>query len=99
MLPDEVVQDVADTFKVLAHPTRVRIVRALVLGELCVCDLAEVVGLSISATSHQLQMMRRAGLLRHRSEGKQVFYRLCDAFLPALLEDGVRHVTRNGAST
>ncbi|RLB58975.1 MAG: transcriptional regulator [Deltaproteobacteria bacterium] len=93
MLPDEVVRDVADTFKVLAHPTRIRIVRALATEELCVCDLAALIGLSISATSHQLQAMRKIKLVRHRMDGKLAYYSLRDPFVLALLEDGVRHVT------
>ncbi len=96
MLPEDVVLDVADTFKILANPTRVRIVRSLAKEELCVCDLAQVLGLSVSATSHQLQALRKARVVSHRMDGKLAFYRLHDPFILALLEDGVKHVTRNG---
>lgn len=92
MLPDDLVDQVAETFKVLAHPTRVRILRALAAEELCVCDLAQVLGMSISAISHQLRAMRQTKLVRYRTEGKLVYYSLRDRFVLALLEDGVRHL-------
>ena len=93
MLFDDVIEEVAETFKVLAHPTRVRIVRALATEELCVCDLAQVLGLSVSATSHQLQALRRMKFVRCRMDGKLAYYNLRDRFISALLDDGVRHVT------
>ena len=97
MLPDEVVGQLAETFKILAHGTRVRILRALAREELCVCDLAQVLGLSISATSHQLRTMRNMRLVRFRMEGKLAYYRLEDPFVRALLEDGERHLTGKGS--
>lgn len=96
VLDTSVVSDIAETFKMLAAPTRVRILRALSREELCVCDLSEVLGLSISATSHQLQAMRRAGIVHHRAEGKLAYYRLRDPFVLALLDDCFRHVTSGG---
>jgi DNA-binding transcriptional ArsR family regulator len=93
MLAEDLVQRVADTFKVLAHPTRVRILRALASEELCVCDLAQVLGLSISAVSHQLRTMRQMKLVRYRMEGKLAYYSVRDPYVVALLADGVRHLT------
>ena len=78
----------------LAHPTRVQILRALTDQELCVCDLAQVLELSVSATSYQLQMMRRAKLVRYRSEGKRAYYGVSDEFVLALLQDGLGHLAR-----
>jgi DNA-binding transcriptional ArsR family regulator len=78
---------------VLADPTRVQILRALAKEELCVCDLAQSVSLSVSATSHQLKLMRDLRLVRYRMDGKLAFYSLRDPFLVALLEDCARHVT------
>lgn len=92
MLSNDLLEQVADTFKVLAHPTRVRILRALAIEELCVCDLAQVLGLSISAVSHQLRAMRQMKLVRCRMEGKLAYYSLRDRFVLALLEDAVRHL-------
>ena len=93
MLPAEVVQDVAEMFKVLAHPTRVKIVRALAEEELCVCDLARILELSVSATSHQLRLLRQKKLVAFRADGKLVYYSLRDRFISALLENGARHLT------
>lgn len=92
-LEGQVVADIVETFKVLTAPTRVRILRALSREELCVCELSELLGLSMSATSHQLQALRRARVVRHRAEGKLAYYSLRDPFILALLEDCVRHVT------
>lgn len=93
MLSDDLAQQVADTFKVLSHPTRVRILRALAKEELCVCDLAQALSLSISATSHQLRALRSMRLVRYRMDGKLAYYSLRDPFVRALLDDGVRHLT------
>lgn len=86
------VQDVADTFKVLAHSTRVRIIRALAQEELCVCDLGQVMDMSVSATSHQLQALRKMKLVHYRMEGKLAYYSLRDPFVLALITDCVRHL-------
>lgn len=98
MLSEELVEQIADTFKILAHATRVRILRALAKEELCVCDLAQVLGLSVSAVSHQLRAMRQAKLVRCRMDGKLAYYSLRDPFVLALLEDGIRHLRGNGAA-
>ncbi len=89
--------DIAQTFKVLSHPTRVRIIQALSAGELCVCELSEVLDLSASATSHQLHLLRNRRLVRARAEGKLVHYTLSDPFVVALLDDCTRHVQREDA--
>ena len=73
MPPEAVIADVADVFKVLANPTRVRIIRALAQEKLCVCDLSRVLALSVSATSHQLQAMRNARIVRYRMNGKRAY--------------------------
>ena len=96
LLSEEMTRDVAETFRMIAHPTRVKMIRALAVGEMCVCEISEVIGLSISATSHQLHLLRSLRLVRSRSEGKQVYYSLQDSFVLALLEDCVRHVIAKG---
>ena len=96
MLPDEFVNEVAETFKVLAHPTRIRILRALAKEELCVCDLAQVLGMTVSAASHQLRALRGMRLVRYRMDGKLAYYSLRDPFVLALLEDGIRHLRGDG---
>ncbi|MGE0814555.1 MAG: ArsR/SmtB family transcription factor [Vicinamibacterales bacterium] len=82
----------ADTFKVLGDPTRVRVLDALSHGELCVCDLAQLVGLRQSATSHQLRLLRAMRLVRSRRAGRMVFYTLDDAHIVTLFRQGLRHV-------
>ena len=88
-----VVQALADTFRILGDPTRVRIVDALAEGELCVCDIAEHVGISESAVSHQLRVMRGMRIVRGRREGRCVYYTLDDQHVLDLFQQGRRHVS------
>ncbi len=82
----------ADTFKVLGDLTRVRILDALAQSELCVCDLADLVGLSESAVSHQLRLLRSMRVVRARRAGRMVFYALDDEHVIALFDQGLRHI-------
>lgn len=82
---------VSDIFKLLADPTRVRILDALSHGERCVCDLAALVGISESAMSHQLRLLRTSRLVRPRREGRQAFYALDDDHVIGLLRDARKH--------
>jgi ArsR family transcriptional regulator, lead/cadmium/zinc/bismuth-responsive transcriptional repressor len=82
----------AETFKALGDPTRVRILDALSTGELCVCDLAALLGSSESAVSHQLRLLRNLRLVRSRRAGRMVFYALDDHHIIRLFEEGLRHV-------
>lgn len=80
--------ELADFYKLLGNATRLRILLALAQGELCVCDIAHVLGLSMPATSHQLKLLRDQGWLRKRDDGKMVYYRLHSAqLLKALRSD------------
>jgi ArsR family transcriptional regulator, lead/cadmium/zinc/bismuth-responsive transcriptional repressor len=92
LLGAETVHAVADVFKLLGDPTRVRMVDALSHGERCVCDLAALVGLSESATSHQLRLLRGARLVRVRRVGRQAFYSLDDHHVLGLVHDTRKHV-------
>ena len=87
-----VIGELSDIFKVLADPTRLRIVSALGVDELCVCDLANLLGSSISAVSHQLRILRNLKLVKHRKEGKMVYYSLDDECVSTLLAEGLRHI-------
>ena len=93
-LPNEgVFQDLAETFRVLSDPGRVRLISALLdAGELCVCDLAAVTGLSQTACSHNLRLLRSARLVRYRKQGRNVYYSLDDAHIRLLLDVGLQHV-------
>ena len=86
------VQSVADTFRVLGDPTRVRIIEALGNGERCVQELAAVVGISESAVSHQLRLLRTMRLVRVRREGRQAFYAVDDHHILELLHQARTHV-------
>jgi len=82
----------AETFKALSDPTRVRIVSLLTDAELCVCDLALALGVSQSAVSHQLRTLRDLRLVRWRREGRQIFYALDDEHVADLFRRGLEHV-------
>jgi ArsR family transcriptional regulator, lead/cadmium/zinc/bismuth-responsive transcriptional repressor len=87
----------ADTFQMLASPTRLRIVEALSRRELCVCDLAAVVGVTQSAVSHQLRQLRQLRIVRYRREGRMAYYRLDDGHVDALFRTGLVHVREENA--
>jgi len=88
----DTLQGVADIFKALSDPGRVKIVLALAISELCVCDLAAVCNLSDSAVSHQLRILRNLKIVRNRRDGKIMFYRLDDQHVSALLHQCLEHV-------
>lgn len=93
LLPeDEVLYDLAELFKIFGDSTRVRILYALLESELCVCDLAQVLGLSQSAVSHQLRVLKGSKLVKFRREGKTVFYSLSDGHVLGILNQGMEHV-------
>lgn len=90
--PDEAVESLSEIFKALGDPTRLRLLTALGQGELCVCDLANLSGISESATSHQLRLLRALRLVRARREGRMVYYRLDDDHVVGLVAQGLQHV-------
>ncbi len=85
----------AQTFQALADPTRVRLISALSKTELCVCDLAALLGLTQSAVSHQLRTLRDLRLVKTRKEGRTVYYTLLDEHIRELFERGLDHI-QNG---
>jgi DNA-binding transcriptional ArsR family regulator len=92
LMTPHVVDALAETFHVLGDPTRVRILDALAGGELCVCDIASLAGISESAVSHQLRLLRGMRLVRPRRAGRQVFYSLDDHHIVELLNQALTHV-------
>jgi DNA-binding transcriptional ArsR family regulator len=86
------VEALAETFRALGDPTRVRILDALAAGELCVCDIASLVGISESAASHQLRLLRGMRLVRPRRAGRQVYYAVDDHHILELLNQARTHV-------
>jgi DNA-binding transcriptional ArsR family regulator len=92
LVAPDAVEGLADTFSALGDPTRVRILDALSHGELCVCDLAAVLGVSQSAVSHQLRLLRGLRLVRPRREGRIVFYSLDDQHIISIFKQTLQHV-------
>ena len=91
-LPDgETVGVMCELFKCLGEPTRMRILLLLLHGEACVCDLSRALGMTVSAISHQLRVLRTAHLVGFRREGKSVFYFLADAHVRAMIAAGAEH--------
>lgn len=89
---DEVLYDLAELYKVFSDTTRIRILYALSCSELCVYDIATVVGMSQSAISHQLRVLKQAKLVKYRREGKTMFYSLADGHIQTILKQGLEHV-------
>lgn len=94
-LSSTTVEALAETFRILGDPTRVRIVDALAERELCVHEIAERVEISESAVSHQLRLMRTMRIVRGRREGRCVYYTLDDQHVLSLFQQGLRHVTED----
>ena len=92
-LPDEeMLYDLADLFKVFADTTRIKILFALMEEDLCVANIAEAVGASTSAVSHQLRILKQARLVKFRRDGKQVIYSLSDDHVHTVLAQGMSHI-------
>ena len=92
MPSEEVLEKTAEVFKVFGDKTRIRILAALSEGEMCVCCICEILGMSQSAVSHQLSVLKSARLIKSRREGKQMYYSLDDAHIGAILCTGISHV-------
>ncbi len=90
---DRILDDLAGFYKVLGDPTRLRILRALMLQELCVHEIARSVEMGQSAVSHQLRILKQAHLVRHRRVGKELHYSLSDDHVRAIYEQGLVHVS------
>jgi DNA-binding transcriptional ArsR family regulator len=89
------ISSLAETFKVLGDPTRLKIVQALARAELCVCDLATLFELSVSAISHQLRLLRSMKLVKYRKAGKMVYYSLDDEHIEDIIRLAQIHVREN----
>jgi DNA-binding transcriptional ArsR family regulator len=93
-MPDEeLLLDLADLFKVFGDSTRVKIICALLRAEMCVCDIAALLGMSKSAISHQLRTLRQTRLVKYRREGKVVYYSLEDEHVGTIFDQGLVHVS------
>ena len=92
MPEDEVLYDLAELFKVFGDTTRVKILYTLFESEMCVCDIAKLLNMSQSATSHQLRVLKQARLVRFRKEGKTVYYSLDDNHIVNIFNEGLHHI-------
>ncbi len=92
MVDEPTASDLAQLFRALSDPTRVRIISALSGAELCVCDLAATLDMSQSAISHQLRVLRQLRLVKRRKEGQMAYYTLDDEHVSALFGQGMDHV-------
>ena len=89
---DDTIMDLSDLFKLFGDSTRLRILLALKDGGLCVDALSSVIGVSVSAVSHQLKSLKTANLVRSKREGKWVHYTLCDEHIDSLLSIAMEHL-------
>ena len=92
-MPDEeILYDLADLFKVFSDTTRIKILYSLMCGDLCVADIAETIGATQSAVSHQLRILKQARLVKFQRDGKNVVYSLADDHVYTMLAQGMHHV-------
>ena len=92
MPTDEELQSLADFFRIFGDSTRIRILYALSQSELCVCDIASLLGMGQSAISHQLRILKQMRLVKFRREGKSVLYSLADEHIETILAQGMEHI-------
>lgn len=92
MPEEEELQDLAEFFRVFADSTRIRILYALSQSELCVCDIASLLGMGQSAISHQLRILKQMRLVKFRRDGKSVLYSLADSHIETILAQGMEHI-------
>lgn len=89
---DETLFDLSDFYKIFGDTTRVKILYALDKSQLCVCDISAILGMSVSAVSHQLRTLREADLVRSTRQGKIIYYSLADDHVKSILECGLEHI-------
>ena len=92
MPPEEEMQDLSEFFKVFGDVTRLKILFVLLGSEMCVYDIATLLGISQSAISHQLRVLKQMDLVKNRREGKTIFYSLADAHIVSILSQGLDHI-------
>lgn len=92
MPPEEELSDLAEFFKVFGDGTRLKILYVLLSAEMCVYDIAMALGMSQSAISHQLRVLKQMDLVKNRRDGKTIFYSLADAHIVTILSQGLDHI-------
>lgn len=89
---EEILYDLADLFRIFADSTRIKILYVLYESEMCVCDIAQLLGMTQSAISHQLRALKQSKLVKYRREGKTIFYSLADDHVVTILAQGMEHI-------
>ncbi len=92
MIIEEKIFDLAELFKVFGDSTRIKIINALMIKDLCVCDIADITNSTPSAISHQLRVLKQAKLVKYKKEGKSVVYSLDDEHIREIFEKGCEHI-------
>ena len=92
ILDEDRLKELADFFKVFADTTRLRILSVLFQSEMCVCDISTTLGMTMSAVSHQLRILKQMKLVKNRREGKTVFYSLADGHIQTIMNQGMEHI-------
>ena len=92
MSAEELLNELADFYKVFGDATRIKILCVLLRSEMCVCDLAEMLGMTQSAISHQLRVLKQMKLVKNRREGKTVYYSLADGHIQNIISQGMEHI-------
>ena len=92
LIDDQRAAELAEVFKALGDPTRLRLLSGLVTSELCVGELAALLGMTVSAVSHQLKLLWRLHLVRRRREGRHIYYALDDEHILGLYQAGLSHI-------
>lgn len=92
MPEEELLKDLADFYKVFGDATRIKILYVLLESEMCVCDLAELLGMTQSAISHQLRVLKQMKLVKNRRDGKTVYYSLADGHIQSIISQGMEHI-------
>lgn len=90
---EDTLYDLTELFRIFADSTRIRILYVLLESEMCVCDIAALLGMTQSAISHQLRALKNARLVKSRREGKTVFYSLTDDHVKTIIDQGLEHVS------
>ncbi len=93
-MPDiNILYELSELFRIFGDSTRIRILYVLFEAEVCVCDIAALLDMTVSAISHQLRILKSAGLVKYRKEGKTCFYSLKDSHVKTILSQGIEHIT------
>lgn len=93
MPEEDVLYSLGEFFKILGDGTRIKILNALFYSEMCVCDIAALLGMTQSAISHQLRVLKQGRLVKHRKEGKVVYYSLDDDHIKHIVDQGLTHIS------